>query len=368
MTNWSIFRTWLVCLACVGDVRAAIIAGYSEGLSSPATEEWGATKQVLFTSSPSDEDNAAFAHTHLAVTALPSTHHETLSVFERYIAGLGRLFEALQDTERNWEAGTHVSSAAPEARLHETVNFKDEIQKLFALAGTIQRFSAVIKHKYSDDGEDEMQGNRRAEEASSSGLHAALTATVTDLLRLFDQYFVRQSVQDENISWEGRKEEEMDNLQVLVETLKALAEAHTNYTVAINASKTPVIANTSTSDTNTISDSSSSPLNSPTSINSQEYHATPAHISTTLPAAAESLAWRPLGWYENQRGLLRVAAQLKALMEAETFGGDESDTAHFVYPSVPPSTADIKTSSTTSTTTTTTTTTITPRRKDTSKY
>ncbi|XP_063869493.1 uncharacterized protein LOC135105240 isoform X2 [Scylla paramamosain] len=342
MAYGHILRAWLLCLVCASHLLAAIPTRYSQVTASPAAEP------VSFASPSSDGDLAVAIDTHLAATAQLQGDWETLSGFERYLAGLRRLSETVQGMGHDWEALEQVLSSVPGQHGHET-DFRDQVQKLFAFAGTTERLIREIMHKYSDDGAVKMRSDGGAQDlvmdsigteaTSSRSVRAALTTTVTDLLRLFEQYFGRQTVNDEKVSEEeGREKEEEDSLQILVDTLEAVAEAHTNYTAAISEVRSSAMANSSTGHGDKISDSSSLPQHSSSSASPQG-DSTDATNTTTLPAAA----WRPLEWHENQRGLLQVAAQLRALLSGN--GGD----------TVPRPTTNAETLSTNPFTTTTTT-------------
>nr|ATE51171.1 C-type lectin [Portunus trituberculatus] len=339
MTYGSILRVWLFSIACTSHVFAAIHTRYSQ-VTTPA-----ATEPVSFASPSSDGDLVVAIDTNQAATTQPAGDKETLSGFERYLAGLRRLSETVQGMQHDWETLEKVLSSSPGQHGHET-NFLDQVQKLFAFAGTTERLFREVMQKYSNDSEVEMRSGGEAQDPSmdSSGIEttssrsvrAALTATVTDLLSLFEQYFGRQTVNDANVNGEEGREEEVDSLQILVDALEAVAHAHTNYTASIHAVKSSAMANSSTGHGDSIS---SLPHHSSSSA-SPEGDSTDAANTTILSAAA----WRPLGWHENQRGLLQLAAQLKALLIDN--GGD----------TVPLPTANAEALSTTPSTTTTTTT------------
>lgn len=196
-------------------------------------------KKKTLSPTSATQDHAAQPRTHLAALPSPSTHQEAPGGFERYIAGLGRLSAALRDPEYDWEAaGVHATASTPGQGSHTNTDFIRNVQKLFAIAGTMERLSDAMKQLRPNDEDRDIRDDPTpfavVETNLPSGFHPALTAALADLSRLG-----QESDGDGGISEEGKAMENEDDMQVLIETLESLARAHTNYTAAVKSANTP---------------------------------------------------------------------------------------------------------------------------------
>lgn len=342
MTSGSILITCLVGLTCVGGVIGATLAGYSSITKSPAGEG-GDAEQTTLSPTSAAQDHAAHPRTHVAALPSPSTRQEAPDGFERYIAGLGRLSAALRDPEYDWEAAeAYATASTPGQGGHTNTDFRRNVQKLFALAGTMEQLSDAMKQLRPNDEDRDIQSDptpsAEAETNLPSGLNAALTTALADLSRLYDYYFGQESDGDGGISEEGKAMENEDGMQVLIDTLEALARAHTNYTAAIKFANTPAAGGVVESSTPEV------PALITAAVNYSASTPTERIVESLSPKVPETSPHGLLSLYENQRGLQQVVTQLKALMGLEPVESSRNDTVLVTTTTTLPSSATTTTS------------------------
>lgn len=336
MTSGSILTACLLALTCVGGVLGATLAGYTSIIKS-AGEGGDAAEQTTLSSTSATHDHAVQSrpHIHLSTLSLPSTRQEAPGGFERYIVGLDRLLAALRDPEYDWEAaGAHTTTSTLGQGSFTNTNFRRNVQKLFAFAGTMERFSDVVKQMRPTDEDRDIQDDTTpfavTETNLPGGLHLALTEALADLSGLYDSYIGQESYGDGSITDEENTMDNEDGIHALINTLEALARAHTNYTAAVKS------ANTSTEGGTT----ESSYPEVPTFTAAVNYANAPTEgtVESLSPKVPETSSHGLLNWYENQRGLLQVVTQLKALMELEPVENSRNDTVLITTTTTLPST------------------------------